>query len=131
MTLRTKLMILICLVFAAAIVIMFFISQAIIMGRFEDLEKQNTSQNVQRAASALYTDFSTISIEFSSLMVESECFSVVQDGNDIYMTCPPPDGGEFWQTGSIVHGNIKGNQIFVISHVPDDGKTCKGIATRK
>ena len=85
MTLRTKLMMLICLVFAAAIVIMFFISQAIIMGRFEDLEKQNTSQNVQRAASALYTDFSTISIEFSSLMVESECFSVVQDGNDIYM----------------------------------------------
>ncbi len=85
MTLRSKLMILICLIFAAAIVIMFFISQAIIMGRFEDLEKQNTSQNVQRAASALYTDFSTISIEFSSLMVESECFAVVQDGNDMYM----------------------------------------------
>ena len=85
MTLRRKLVILICLIFAAAIVIMFFISQAVLMTRFEDLEKQNTSQNVQRAVSALYTDFSTISIEFSTLMVESQCFSVVQNGNDMYM----------------------------------------------
>ncbi len=85
MTLRRKLVTLICLIFAAAIVIMFFISQAVLMSRFEDLEKQNTTQNVQRAASALYADFSTISIEFSSLMVESQCFSVVQNGNDMYM----------------------------------------------
>ncbi len=85
MTLRVKLVMLTCLVFAAAIALMFLVSQTILMTRFEDLEEQNTTRNVQRAVSALYTDFSTISIEFSSLMVEGECFSVVQDGDDMYM----------------------------------------------
>jgi len=85
MTLRVKLVMLTCLMFAAAIALMFLVSQTILMTRFEDLERQNTTRNVQRAVSALYTDFSTISIKFSSLMVESESFSVVQDGDDMYM----------------------------------------------
>jgi two-component sensor histidine kinase/sensor domain CHASE-containing protein len=85
MTLRVKLVMLTCLMFAAAIALMFLVSQTILMTRFENLERQNTTRNVQRAVSALYTDFSTIGIEFSSLMAERESFSVVQDGDQMYM----------------------------------------------
>src|SRR4030042_3673159 len=85
MTLRVKLVILTCLMFAAAIALMFLVSQTILMTRFENLEEENTTRNVQRAVSALYTDFSTISIRFSNLMVEKESFSVVQEGDDMFM----------------------------------------------
>ncbi len=85
MTLRKKAIIMTCVVFAASIAIMFIISQTIMMRRFDQLEKDNTSQNTQRVVSALYRDFSTISITFSNLMVESQCFSVVQDANGMYM----------------------------------------------
>ncbi len=85
MTLRAKLVTLTFVMFASAIALMFLVSQTILMTRFEELERQNTTRNVQRAVSALYGDFSTISIQFSSLMVESESFSVVQDGEDMYM----------------------------------------------
>lgn len=85
MTLRKKAIIMTCVVFAASIAITFIISQTIMMRRFDQLEKDNTSQNTQRVVSALYRDFSTISITFSNLMVESQCFSVVQDANGMYM----------------------------------------------
>lgn len=85
MTLRVKLVMLTCLMFAAATALMFLVSQTILMTRFEELERQNTTRNVQRAVSALYTDFSNVSIEFSSLMVEREAFAMVQDGEEMYM----------------------------------------------
>lgn len=85
MTLRKKAIIMTCVVFAASIAITFIISQTIMMRRFDQLEKDNTDQNTQRVVSALYRDFSTISITFSNLMVESQCFSVVQDANGMYM----------------------------------------------
>jgi len=85
MTLRKKAIIMTCVVFAASIAIMFVISQTIMMRRFDQLEKDNTSQNTQRVVSALYRDFSTINITFSNLMVESQCFSYVQDESGMYM----------------------------------------------
>lgn len=81
MTLRRKTILMTCLVFAAAIAFIFVVSQTILMRRFEELEKENTTQNVQRATSALYGNFDSVTINFSSLMVERECFSVVQDGS--------------------------------------------------
>ncbi len=85
MTLRVKLVMLTCLMFAAACAMMFMVSQTILMTRFEDLEEKDTTRNVQRAVSALYGDFSTVSIEFSSLMLEREAFAMVQDGEEMYM----------------------------------------------
>ncbi len=81
MTLRRKTILMTCVVFAAAIAFIFVVSQTILMRRFEELERENTSQNVQRATSALYGNFDSVTINFSSLMVERECFSVVQDGS--------------------------------------------------
>ncbi|MBM4445456.1 MAG: HAMP domain-containing protein [Chloroflexi bacterium] len=85
MTLRVKLVMLTCLMFAAACAMMFMVSQTILMTRFEELEEKDTTRNVQRAVSALYGDFSTVSIEFSSLMLEREAFAMVQDGEEMYM----------------------------------------------
>jgi len=85
MTLRVKLVMLTCLMFAAACALMFMVSQTILMTRFEKLEEEDTTRNVQRAVSALYGDFSTVSIEFSSLMLERESFAMVQDGEEMYM----------------------------------------------
>jgi len=79
MTLRRKMILMTCLVFALAIALIFVVSQTILMRRFEELEAENTEQNVQRATSALYDNFDSVTINFSSLMVEKECFSVVQD----------------------------------------------------
>ena len=75
MTLRRKTILMTCLVFAAAIALIFVVSQTILMRRFEDLEIDNTSQNVRRATSALYEDFDSVSINFSSLMLAGEYFS--------------------------------------------------------
>ena len=85
MTLRRKTILMTCLVFAAAIALIFIVSQTILMRRFEELERENTTQNVQRATSALYENFDSVNINFSSFMVEKECFSVVQDGDEMYI----------------------------------------------
>lgn len=86
MTLRRKTILMTCLVFAAAIALIFVVSQTILMRRFENLEMDNTSQNVQRATSALYENFDSVSINFSSLMVSGKGFSVVLDeSGDMYI----------------------------------------------
>ena len=45
----------------------------------------------------------------------------VLDGNKISITC---------DDGTFSYGEIKGNKIYVINHIPQDGKTCKGVVTR-
>ncbi len=47
MSLRNKAIIMICVVFAAALVITFVVSQNILMKRFAGLEKENTTQNTR------------------------------------------------------------------------------------
>jgi two-component sensor histidine kinase/sensor domain CHASE-containing protein len=50
------------LIVVAAIVFSLIVSQTILMKRFDELEKRETRQNVERAVSALYSDFSKVSI---------------------------------------------------------------------
>ncbi|MCX5991077.1 MAG: diguanylate cyclase [Chloroflexi bacterium] len=81
MTLRRKAIIMICVVFAAALAITFAVSETILMKRFTVLEKQNTTQNTQRAVSALSNDFSSMSITFSKATADAKNFSMVMDEN--------------------------------------------------
>ena len=86
MSLRNKAIIMICVVFAAALAITFVVSETILMKRFADLEKQNTTQNTERVVSALYKDFSSMSITFSEATADATNFSMVmEDNGEMYM----------------------------------------------
>jgi len=75
----------ICVVFAAALAITFVVSQTLLMKRFAQLENENTDGNVERAVSALYTDFDSMNITFSSVSFDTGSFSWVQDENGMHM----------------------------------------------
>ena len=85
MSLRIKTMLMIAVVFAAALVITFVVSQTILMKRFANLEKENTTQNIGRAVSALYKDFSSVNISFTSTAVASQSFVWVQDESGMHI----------------------------------------------
>ena len=85
MSLRNKAIIMICVVFAAALVITFVVSQNILMKRFAGLEKENTSQNTERAVSALYKDFDSVNVTFSEATADPHNFSMVMDENGMHM----------------------------------------------
>ena len=52
----------------------------------------------------------------------------VLDGNKISMSCP----GDATENdfGTFAYGEVKGNTIYVINHIPYEGRTCKGTAYR-
>jgi len=75
----------ICVVFAAALALTFVVSQTLLMKRFAQLENENTDGNVERAVSALYTDFDSMNITFSSVSFDTGSFSWVQDENGMHM----------------------------------------------
>ena len=79
MSLRSKAVIMICIVFAVALIITFVVSQTILMKRFADLERQNATRNTERAVSALYSDFTSMNITFGPMAFDSGSFSWVQD----------------------------------------------------
>jgi len=85
MSLRQKAILMICVGFAAALVMTFGISQTILMQRFAGLERENTTQNTERAVSALYKDFSSIDITFNQEAFDSGSFAWVQDGEGVHM----------------------------------------------
>ena len=62
-------------------------------------------------------------VDFFTVMDSPEKCGGVVEGNKFYMTCDGfPDS-----TPSFAYGEIKGKILYVINHVPADGKTCKGI----
>jgi len=85
MSLRYKAIMMTCVVFAAALVITFVVSQTILMKRFAGLERQNTSQNTERAISALYTDFTSMNITFGPMAFDSGSVAWVQDEQGTHM----------------------------------------------
>ena len=60
MTLRKKVLIVIAATFLSLIVILYLASQIILLNSFNELEEQNTYQNVERALDALSRDFSSL-----------------------------------------------------------------------
>ena len=82
MSLRRKTLVTTTIALTAAIVISLIVSQTILMRRFDELEKRETSQNVGRAVSALYSDFSKISIAWGNELTAS---NVIIDDNQTYL----------------------------------------------
>jgi len=85
MSLRSKAILMICVGFAAALVLTFVVSQTVLMKRFAELEREDTSQNTQRAVSALYKDFSTMDITFGPEVFDSGSFAWVQDARGTHL----------------------------------------------
>jgi diguanylate cyclase (GGDEF)-like protein len=85
MNLRNKAILMIFVAFAAALVITLIVSQTLLMKRFAGLERDNTSQNTQRAVSALYTDFTSMNITFGPMAFDSGSFAWVQDERGMHM----------------------------------------------
>jgi len=82
MSLRRRGIVVTVLALVAAIVICLVVSQTILMRRFDELEKRETRQNVDRAVSALYSDFSKVSIAWGDEMTAS---TVMIDGGETYL----------------------------------------------
>ena len=82
MSLRRKGIVTTILALTAAIVISLIVTQTILMRRFDELEKRETSQNVGRAVSALYSDFSKVSIAWRDQLTASK---VIIDGEETYL----------------------------------------------
>jgi two-component sensor histidine kinase/sensor domain CHASE-containing protein len=82
MSLRKRGIVVTVLALTAAIVISLVVSQTILMRRFDELEKRETRQNVDRAVSALYSDFSKVSIAWGDQLTASE---VVFEGDETYL----------------------------------------------
>jgi len=70
------------LIVVAAIVFSLVVSQTILMKRFDELEKRETRQNVERAVSALYSDFSKVNIAWDGQLTASK---VVFEGDETYL----------------------------------------------
>ena len=82
MSLRKKGIVATVLTLIAAILVSLIVSQTILMRRFDQLEKRDTTQNVGRAVSALYSDFSKISIAWGDQLTAS---NVIIDDNQTYL----------------------------------------------
>ncbi len=82
MSLRKRGIVVTVLALTAAIVISLVVSQTILMRRFDELEKRETRQNVGRAVSALYSDFSKISIAWGDQQTASK---VIFDAEATYL----------------------------------------------
>jgi two-component sensor histidine kinase/sensor domain CHASE-containing protein len=82
MSLRRKGIVTTILALTAAIVVSLVVSQTILVRRFDELEKRETRQNVDRAVSALYSDFSKVNIAWEGQLTASK---VLFEGDETYL----------------------------------------------
>ena len=82
MSLRRKGIVTTVVALTAAIVVSLVVSQTILVKRFDELEKRETRQNVDRAVSALYSDFSKVNIAWEGQLTASK---VLFEGDETYL----------------------------------------------
>jgi two-component sensor histidine kinase/sensor domain CHASE-containing protein len=82
MSLRRRGIVVTVLALTAAIVVSLVVSQTILVRRFDELEKRETRQNVDRAVSALYSDFSKVNIAWEGQLTASK---VLFEGDETYL----------------------------------------------
>lgn len=85
MTLRTKVIIVICLSCALSIIALFFVQETILSARFARLERENTNENIGRAVDAVWADVSSVSRTVGDWAPWDDSVAIVQDGNSDYI----------------------------------------------
>ena len=85
MTLRWKTILVIGVTFAALLGILFVVWQTILVRRFTELEKQDTSQNTERAMNAVQQDIDSVSTAAADWGIWDDTYQFAQDGNQGYI----------------------------------------------
>jgi len=85
MTLRWKTILVIGVTFAALLGILFGFWQTILVRRFTELERQDTSQNTERAMNAVQQDIDSVGTAAADWGIWDDTYFYAQDGNQGYI----------------------------------------------
>ncbi len=85
MTLRKKTLFLIGLTLIGLMVALYVTSATILMSSFAELEKQNTSRNVERVRRALYNDLDNLNFKAADWAVWDDTYHFIDDANEAYV----------------------------------------------
>jgi two-component sensor histidine kinase/sensor domain CHASE-containing protein len=92
MTLRTKIVLVVCLSCALSIVALFFVQKTILSTRFASLERETTNDNIGRALNAVWEDASSVDTTVGDWAPWDDTYVFVQDGNSDYIANNLTDG---------------------------------------
>ena len=92
MTLRKKILTIIAATFLSLIAILYFASQTLLLNSFNELEEQNTRQNVERALSALSNDLSSLDATAGDWAGWDDTYAFIEDANTDYIESNLIDG---------------------------------------
>ena len=91
MTLRVKTLIIIGVMLISLIAILYAVSQGIMLGSFGELEKEDTSKNVERALGALSDDISSLVTMTRDWARWDDTYNFIENGNTEYIEANPTD----------------------------------------
>ncbi|MBI2288684.1 MAG: HAMP domain-containing protein [Chloroflexi bacterium] len=111
MTLRKKTLTIIGLTFVGLIVILFFISQQILLSSFAGLEEQNTRQNVERMLSVLSDDLAALEATDGDWAAWDDTYAFISGVNSGYIKT------------NIVEGTFVGLKLNFILFINTSGET--------
>ena len=92
MTIRKKTLIIIGVTFISLIVILYFVSQSILLDSFAELEERNVRQNVERVLSALSTELSSLEATVGDWASWDDTYNFIEDANTSYIASNLIDG---------------------------------------
>src|SRR5687768_2090293 len=85
MTLRTKTLIIIGVTLVGLIVLLYLISQTILLGSYAQLEEQGVRQNVERVQAALLDKLATLNRTAGDWAPWDDTYAFVEDQNEQYI----------------------------------------------
>ena len=91
MTLRVKTLIIIGAMLISLIAILYAVSQSIMLGSFRELEKEDTSKNVERALGALSDDISSLVTMTRDWATWDDTYNFIENANTAYIEANPTD----------------------------------------
>jgi len=85
MTIRKKTLLIIGVTFVGLVVILYFVSQNILLSSFGRLEEKNTRQNIERVVSALEANIAFIDATADDWATWDDTYAFIEDKNEGYL----------------------------------------------
>ena len=85
MTLRKKTIVIIGLTLATLLAVFYLISSTVLLNGFEEVETEETRQDVKRSIDALVDDVTALENSTRNWAVEDDTYAFVNDGDDEYV----------------------------------------------
>ncbi len=92
MTLRNKILLLIAMIFLGAVLILYFVSQNILLNSFVEIEERRTQQDVERAVNALSNELSSLDSIVGDWAAWDDTYAFIEDANAEYIRSNLIDG---------------------------------------